>query len=175
MTGLLARPRPAGNLPRARTGTCCADDVGLLDDPDWPILTQHAQRAPARLLDGAAVVRQPGRPGCSVAGTVGRSVLGPGVVVEAGAVGTACLADTTIGAGARVSWSIVDSGCASCPTGREVGDASAALEDPDAIAIVGRECRVSTACSKPGARLALRAPRPRAPSQPWPLASCHAR
>ena len=29
------------------------DDVGVLGIPGWPILTRHASRAPARVLDGA--------------------------------------------------------------------------------------------------------------------------
>ena len=61
------------------------DDLGVFDDPAWPILTHHPQRVPARVLDGGSVLDSLLSPGCRVAGTVVRSVLGPGVVVEAGA------------------------------------------------------------------------------------------
>jgi glucose-1-phosphate adenylyltransferase len=54
------------------------DDLGVLNDPAWPILTRHTQRGPARLLDGAEVVDSLVSSGCVVAGRVERSVLGPG-------------------------------------------------------------------------------------------------
>ena len=62
-----------------------ADEPPLtLDDPAWPILTMGLQRPPAR-IEGSATID-----GCLVAGgshirgTVARSVIGPGVVVEEG-------------------------------------------------------------------------------------------
>jgi len=123
-------------------------------DSGWPIRTQQPQREPARVLEGANVSDALLSPGCIVAGTVVRSVIGPGVVVEAGAevVESVIFADTTIRSGATVNRSIVDNRC-ELYDGAEVGDSSAALDDPDAIAIVGRECKVSTP-QKPGARLA---------------------
>lgn len=77
---------------------------------DWPILTQQPQRPPARIVDGATVVDSLVSNGCRVEGTVRRSVLGPGVVVERGATVTDSVIfnDTTIRSGATVSWSIVD-------------------------------------------------------------------
>ncbi len=121
---------------------------------DWPIRTQQPQREPARVLEGAVISDGLLSPGCVVAGTVTRSVLGPGVVVEAGAevVESVILADTTIQTGATVARSIVDSGC-ELYDGAQVGDGSVALDDPDAIPIIGRECRVGSAL-EPGARLA---------------------
>ena len=84
LAGLLARPRPAAPLParaprraHRRPGTC-------FDDPGWPILTRQPQRVPGRVLDGGRVVDSLLSPGARVAGAVRRSVLGPGVVVEAG-------------------------------------------------------------------------------------------
>ena len=62
------------------------DDQGLFDDPAWPILTRQPQRVPARVLDGGVVVDSLVSPGARIRGEVHRSVLGPGVVVEAGAV-----------------------------------------------------------------------------------------
>ena len=123
-------------------------------DSAWPIRTQQPQREPAKVLEGASVSDALLSPGCVVAGKVVRSVIGPGVVVEAGTqvVESVIFADTTIRTGATVTRSIVDSHC-ELYDGAQVGDASAALDDPDMIAIIGRECRVSSPL-KPGSRLA---------------------
>jgi len=56
-----------------------------LDDPEWPILTRSAQRLPAHILDSARFENSLISPGCTVGGTVIRSILGPGCVVDAGA------------------------------------------------------------------------------------------
>ena len=57
----------------------------VLDDPDWPILTLGLQRPPARIERTASVDASWISGGAVVRGTVERSVLGPGVVVEEGA------------------------------------------------------------------------------------------
>ena len=121
---------------------------------DWPVRTQQPQREPAKVLEGARISDTLLSSGSVVAGTVIRSVIGPGVVVEAGAevVESVVFADTTIRTGATVTRSIVDSSC-DLQDGAQVGDSSAALDDPHAIAIIGRECTVSTPL-EPGARLA---------------------
>jgi glucose-1-phosphate adenylyltransferase len=63
-----------------------------------------------------------------------RSVLGPGVVVEAGAevVESVLFGDTIVRSGARVTRAIVDRGC-ELLDGAVVGSADVALDDPDAI------------------------------------------
>ena len=83
-----------------------------LDDPAWPLRSNAAPRAPARLRDGARVAHSLVSPGADVAGTVRHSVVGPGVVVEAGAtvVGSVLLGDGHVGAGARVACTIADEG-----------------------------------------------------------------
>ena len=107
---------------------------------------------------GAWLTRGAGRctgwTGCVVAGTVTRSVLGPGVVVEAGAEVHESIVcnDTVVRGGAKVTRSIIDGGC-ELADGARVGDESVALDDPDAIPIVGRESRVSSTLPA-GARLA---------------------
>lgn len=80
-----------------------------LDDPAWPILTSMPVRGPAVVHRGAALDEAWLSPGASVAGTVVHSVIGPGVVVERGAVvrHSVVMADTTIRAGAEVSRSVV--------------------------------------------------------------------
>jgi glucose-1-phosphate adenylyltransferase len=120
------------------------DDQGLFDDPDWPILTRQPPRLPARVLDGADVQDSLVAPGAVVAGTVRRSVLGPGVRVEPGAVvrNSVVLADTVVRGGATVDWAIVDQDCVigdGAVVGREDADGTGS---PDAVTIVGRDSRV---------------------------------
>ncbi|MCK8616161.1 glucose-1-phosphate adenylyltransferase family protein [Gordonia sp. C13] len=75
-----------------------------------PVLTNQPQRAAARIEAGAVVEDSLVSSGAHVRGTVRRSVLGPGVVVEKGAtvVDSVIFGDTVIGAGATVAWSILD-------------------------------------------------------------------
>ncbi len=89
-----------------------------------------------------------------MAGTVARSVLGPGVVVEQGAevVESVLLGESVIRSGARVTRAIVDIGC-ELLDGAEVGATDVALDDPDAIPIVGRDSTVANALPA-GSRLA---------------------
>ncbi len=116
------------------------DDLGILAEPGWPILTRQPQRVPARVLEGGRAVDSLLSPGSRVAGTVVRSVIGPGVVVEAGSEvhDSVVFADSVVRAGSRVHWSVVDSGCAVGPDAR-VGDPDAdGTGDPDAVTLVGQ-------------------------------------
>jgi glucose-1-phosphate adenylyltransferase len=81
-----------------------------LDAPDWPVRTHDAQRPPARLLSGCEVADSLVAPACVLHGTVERSVLGPGVVVEAGATvrDSVVLADAVVRAGATVERAVLD-------------------------------------------------------------------
>jgi glucose-1-phosphate adenylyltransferase len=132
------------------------DDVGVLGERDWPIRTRQPQRVPARLLDGAVVVDSMVSPGARVAGVVRRSVLGPGVVVEAGAEvhDSVVFADSVVRAGARVHWTVVDSGCVverDAVISRPGADGTG---DPDAVTLVGRGSVVGAGVRLPaGARL----------------------
>ncbi len=130
------------------------DDQGLFGDRRWPILTRQPQRVPARVLTGADVRDSVVSPGAWVAGTVVRSVLGPGVRVEKGAVvrNSVVFADTVVEQGAQVDWAVVDEGCvvsAGAVVGREDADATA---DPEQVTIVGRDSRVDERLGE-GARL----------------------
>jgi glucose-1-phosphate adenylyltransferase len=129
------------------------DDQGLFGDQDWPILTRQPQRVPARVLTGADVRDSIVSPGSWVGGTVERSVLGPGVRIEAGAVvrNSVVFADTVVEKGATVDWAIVDEGCR-IEAGAVVGDPDAGCDDPDKVTIVGRDSRVETDLED-GARL----------------------
>ncbi len=125
-----------------------------LDDPRWPILTWAVQRPPAWVaregeVDGALL-----SPGCRVHGRVERSVLAPGVIVEAGALvrDAVVLQDTRIGPGASVERAIVDEGVA-VGEGARVGGAGD-------LALVGQGARVGErAVVAPGTRVAPRAER----------------
>ena len=81
-----------------------------LDDPAWPILTYGSQRLPARVTKSASIDHSALSAGCQISGEVVHSVLGPGVVVEAGACvrDSVLLAGCTVRAGARVRYAILD-------------------------------------------------------------------
>ena len=130
-------------------------DQGVLDDPRWPILTRQPQRVPARVLEDGRVVDSLLSPGCRVSGEVVRSVLGPGVVVEADAVvrDSVVFSDTVIEAGARVDWAVVDRDCV---FGRDsaVGAPATDVDDPDLVVLIGRGSRLGAGTElAPGARL----------------------
>lgn len=123
-----------------------------VDDPEWPILTRGVQRPPALVEAGARIEHSLISPGAHVCGTVERSVLGPGVVVEAGAEvrGAIVFDATTIEAGARVEHAILDAGV-TVREGAEVGGGS---PDDDGLALVGNGVEVSPEDDAgPGARL----------------------
>jgi glucose-1-phosphate adenylyltransferase len=82
-----------------------------LDDPAWPILTAGLQRPPARIEASATIDGSLVAAGAHVRGTVVRSVLGPGVVVEEGAEvrDAVLLHDSHVGARAHVARAILDS------------------------------------------------------------------
>lgn len=81
-----------------------------LDDAGWPILTLAPHRPPARVVDAARIENSLLAPGSRVEGTVVRSVLAPGVIVEAGSevIDSVILESAVIRAGASVSRAIVD-------------------------------------------------------------------
>ncbi|KQW48132.1 hypothetical protein ASC77_16330 [Nocardioides sp. Root1257] len=119
------------------------DDLGVLNDPDWPILSHQQQRAAARVLDGGQVVDSLLSPGSCVRGTVTRSVIGSGVVVEEGAVvrDSVVFRDTRVEAGAQVDWAIIDQDCV-IGAGAVVGSPDTDPDDPDAIVLVGQRSTV---------------------------------
>lgn len=103
-----------------------------LDDPHWPLYTLALPRLPARLDAGSEVSDSLLAPGCRVAGTVRRSVLGPGVTVAAGAVLEECvlLGNTHVGAGVHLRRVVVDAGY-QLPEGRRWwGEKVKVLGDP---------------------------------------------
>lgn len=115
-----------------------------LDDPAWPLLTRGGRRAPSRLrsavLDDVLL-----SPSTDVSGTVSRSVLSPGVVVEPGAVvrDSVLLHDVVVRRGAVVERAVLDAG-AEVAEGVHVGG------DGDLVLVAAGE-RV-TGRLEPGAR-----------------------
>jgi glucose-1-phosphate adenylyltransferase len=123
-----------------------------LDDPEWPILTRGVQRPPALVDEGARIASSLVSPGAIIRGSVERSVLGPGVVVEVGAEvrGAVLLHDTQVERGARVERAIVDARVR-IRAGATVGGGSA---DDDGLALVGHGAEVSPGDDAgPGARI----------------------
>lgn len=104
-----------------------------LHDRSWPVHTQGPRIDGARLGDGSQVSRSLVGPGCRVDGEVVRSVLSPGVVVEAGAVVRDCvlLDDVVVCAGAVVQRAVVDAGARVGRGARVGGDGDVAVLGQD--------------------------------------------
>jgi glucose-1-phosphate adenylyltransferase len=84
-------------------------DFNLYDD-DWVIHTRSEERPPARITGRARVSNSLISHGCTIVGTVERSVLSPGVFVGEGAVvrDSIVLPDVIVGRDAVVDCSILD-------------------------------------------------------------------
>jgi glucose-1-phosphate adenylyltransferase len=81
-----------------------------LYDPSWVIHTRSEERPPAYIHAQAHITSSLVSHGCIIKGLVERSVLSPGVIVEAGATvrDSIILFDTVIGAGSTVDRAILD-------------------------------------------------------------------
>jgi len=81
-----------------------------LEDPRWPIFTPSTENPPARIGPRARIRSAIITHGTIVNGTVERSVLFPGVVVEEGALirDSIVMGDSWIGPGATIDQSIID-------------------------------------------------------------------
>ena len=116
-----------------------------LGDPAWPVLTHCAdRRAPARVLRGASIHESLLGPSASVAGSVERSVIGRGAIVEHGAVvrESVVLPGVVVRSGAEVVRAVIDDGVEVC-SGATVGEADGE------IALVGLRARVPRATAIP--------------------------
>jgi glucose-1-phosphate adenylyltransferase len=82
----------------------------VLHDPRWPVLTRDEERPPVVVGERAVIEQSLVANGCRVAGTVRRSVLFPGVTVEAGAevIDAVVMQDTWIARGARADHAVID-------------------------------------------------------------------
>ena len=106
-------------------------------DPDWPLQTMGGTSPAAMVRREATVEDALLSGGCDVAGTVQRSVLSRGVLVEAGAevVDSVLLEDVVVRSGARVVRAVLDRGA-------HVGEGVTVGGDGD-ITLVGNGRRVA--------------------------------
>lgn len=127
------------------------DDLGVMGVPGWPVLTRQPPRPPGRVLAGAVVEDSLVGAGSVVGGTVVRSVLGPGVVVEAGATvrESVLFRGCVVRSGARVDRAVVDDDCEISGT---VGAPADGPPTADGLVLVGRGSTVDGTLG-PGARL----------------------
>ena len=133
-----------------------AGRIDVFDHPDRPVLSPGVVGPPAWFGEGAVVADAMVGPGSRVRGTVRRSVLGPDVEVQTGAVveDSVLLGSTVVEAGAVVRTAVVDTGCR---IGRDatVGATSSATRvTADALTLLGRDCTVARgAAVEAGGRL----------------------
>ncbi|MGO4957454.1 glucose-1-phosphate adenylyltransferase family protein [Luteococcus sp. Sow4_B9] len=136
-----------------------AGEVDILHRRDWPICTASPVRAAARVHEGATVRDSMLGNGAEIHGRVERCVIGPDVVVEAGAVvhDAILMRGVTVRSDARVGWSIIDAE-AKVGAGARVGS-----EEPlgvesrlmsDELTLIGMAAEVPDGAHLPaGARL----------------------
>lgn len=130
--------------------------VDVFDDPRWPMLTRFPELPPAAVSAGAVVEDSMLSAGCSVAGTVRRTVLGPGCRIEPGAVVEDCvlMEGVHVTAGARVTATVLDDRCV---VGRDARVGSPPRRWPAAdssVVLVGADSRIGDGVTlEPGARL----------------------
>jgi len=133
-----------------------AGRVDALADRERPVMTRSPDRAPGVVRAGAEVEDSVVGVGCDVRGRVVRSALGPGVVVQAGALveDSVVFGDVVVEAGAEVRTCIVDDEVV-IGRGARVGAAAPSTRPRDKdITLVGRESRIArNAVVEAGARL----------------------
>jgi glucose-1-phosphate adenylyltransferase len=133
-----------------------AGRIDALADREHPVMTRSPDRAPGVVRAGAEVEDSVVGVGCDVRGRVVRSVLGPGAVVQAGAVveDSVLFGDVVVEAGAEVRTSIVDDKVV-IGRGARVGAAATSKRPRDRdITLVARDSRISrNAVVEAGARL----------------------
>jgi glucose-1-phosphate adenylyltransferase len=133
-----------------------AGRVDVFDHPDRPIISKWQDRTAARVRTGAVVQDSMLSPGCDVSGTVIDSVLGPGVVIDAGAHVEDCVifGDVRVRRGARVSTSIVDERCLVSRDAVVGAMASNRVARDEEIVLIGRDSEIGADVGVPaGARL----------------------
>lgn len=130
--------------------------VDAFSDPARPVFTHPAPSLPALIDDGSTVQRSMIGPRSVIRGTVRDSVLGPGVVVEAGAVieDSVLLSEVTVRAGAHVASAVIDTEVV-IGRGATVGALHATGPlSREAIVLVGRQSTIDAGVTiAPGARL----------------------
>jgi glucose-1-phosphate adenylyltransferase len=110
-------------------------------DEAWRIYSRHGAEAPQYVGKDAVIENSSITAGCEILGTVRNSVLGPGVIVEAGAVveDSVIMNDVVIGKGARVTYSILDANVT-------IGDRAVVGENKATaagIAVIGADAKIA--------------------------------
>jgi glucose-1-phosphate adenylyltransferase len=111
-----------------------------LFDPRWPLLTRDEERPPVRVGDAARLEDSLVANGCRVDGVVRRSLLFPGVRVQAGAEieDSIVMADGVVARDARVTRAIVDKYCR-IGEGAVIGEPGS---EDSGLTIVGKDAHV---------------------------------
>ncbi len=133
-----------------------AGKVGVFDDAERPVISHWTDREAARLRAGAVVEDSLVSPGADVAGTVVNSVLGPGVVIEKGAVvrDSVLFADVRVERDAAVTTSVLDDRVVVARRARVGATSSHRIAHDDDVALVGKESVVGARATLPaGARV----------------------
>ena len=109
-------------------------------DEAWRIYSRHGAEAPQFVGKDAVIENSSITAGCEILGTVRNSVLGPGVIVEAGAVveDSVIMNDVVIGKGAKVTYSILDANV-TIGANAVVGEDKATAAG---IAVIGADCKI---------------------------------
>ncbi|HXH77943.1 glucose-1-phosphate adenylyltransferase family protein [Nocardioides sp.] len=131
-----------------------ADRVDVFDHPGRPVIAHWPDRPAARVRSAGSCSNSLLSPGCDVSGEVVDSVLGPGVVVEKGAVvrDSVLMEGCVVRAGAVVHTAVVDERCEVLAGARLGARPTARLARDEDIVLVGRDSRVGGEVAA-GARL----------------------
>jgi glucose-1-phosphate adenylyltransferase len=122
-----------------------AGKVDAIGRPDWPVLTRWPELPAAVVRPKAQIEDSVISAGCDIGGFVRHSVLGPGVVVEAGATVEDCVlaANVRVCRGAGVGTAVLDSGVEIGRNAR-VGEVAGGRKlDDDQVTLVGKDSAVA--------------------------------
>ncbi|WP_157559499.1 glucose-1-phosphate adenylyltransferase family protein [Nocardioides sp. Soil777] len=122
-----------------------AGKVDVFEHPGRPVISHWPDRPAARVRGTGVVSDSLLSPGCDVSGEVVGSVLGPGVVVEKGAVvrDSVLMEDCVVRAGAEVRTAVLDERCEVLRGARVGADTTARLVRDEHLVLAGRDCRVA--------------------------------
>jgi glucose-1-phosphate adenylyltransferase len=121
-----------------------AGRVDVFDHETMPVISHWPDRPAARVRATGAVSDSLLSPGCDVSGEVVGSVLGPGVVVEKGAVvrDSVLMEDCVVRSGSEVCTAVLDERCEVLGGARVGALPSARLARDEDVVLAGRDSRV---------------------------------
>jgi glucose-1-phosphate adenylyltransferase len=121
-----------------------AGRVDVFDHDTMPVISHWPDRPAARVRASGVVSDSLLSPGCDVSGEVVGSVLGPGVVVEKGAVvrDSVLMEDCVVRSGAEVCTAVLDERCEVLARARVGAVPSARLARNEDVVLAGRDSRV---------------------------------